>query len=214
MPHAQPREQRPSAPVRPQLPRNVAYRTAVSASSPASPNSSSAPGTPPLRAVPRLAGSPDKPLLRQPNPAEYMWLAECRDHLLAPDQPLPTLAWLSQYFDRYLEQWISLPSQDRWNPKAALNSISVLMGDMACRQVPGAKWVIEQTGNVTSAIVATAPELTSSPFIAVFSAWQRGFPDAMYGSFTRVVTSLIPPVPADIAIPAPGAEPPTPKSAH
>lgn len=204
MPHIAHPEQRPTAPVRPQLPRNVAYRATPSGSA-IHPASKAVPGSLPLQDASALLDLPSEPILRQPNPAEYMWLAECRDHLLAPDQPAPTLAWLSEYFDRYLEQWIALPGEERWNPKAALNSISVLVGDLACRQVAGAKWVISQQGDTTSAIVAAAPHLTASPFSTVFAAWQRGFPYAIHGAFSRMVSTLIPPVAAGTPVPPIGS---------
>ncbi|MFI2755101.1 hypothetical protein ACGIF2_16855 [Cellulomonas sp. P22] len=113
--------------------------------------------------------------VRPPDPAELVWMEECRRHLRGSDTDLTDVVRLGELVDSYAADWHATPAHLRWDPRPTTRAAGIAVGDLVLGRVPGTTWVVvEATG--TLAITHPATSTLELPLTAAAAAWVEGRP--------------------------------------
>lgn len=126
----------------------------------------------------RPGAAEDLPVaLRDPDPAQLMWMEELREFLRAPRAPLD-LDRVDQLFRTYCISWHAQAPEQRWNPNTVINALGVVLGDQVRLVRPDLRWQVLATSGPTTLVLATDVAV-AYPLTSVAEHWMAGHIDWM-----------------------------------
>jgi hypothetical protein len=123
--------------------------------------------------------APDvRPAVRELDPAELVWMEECRELLRGPGLDLADVGWLGTLLDASMTPWHAASRPARWNPLPTITAVGIAAGDAVVSRVPGTAWVVV-SGTGTFALAHPRTTTLELPLEAVEASWHDGTPGTL-----------------------------------